>query len=291
MVRSVPKIAFYSPIGGTWKTTLTLLTGLNLAETYNIKTLAIDLDIDKPGFASFLEGSDSLSIIDGFMGGKFTGEPIKSPWSDNLYLIPMRTNVQLSSLVQYTISFEVSRIDEEIRKRTAQILSRIIDDAADSVNAEIALIDMSSGIGLLQSLVLKYVINGVILLTRPDKQTVKRFVEILSNLADMGYIRLRASSRYDFVHLLFVWVPLGTHGKCIDDSVLSDLNKLYREVIRPRLRLVNEVVDSIPLIPDILSGVIEDHISVMWENRDRYPFNCIIDVINNLSIDIGRRFL
>ena len=300
MGSAIPKIAFYSPLGGVQRTTLTLLTGLYLAERYGINTLVADLDIETPGVFAYIdtckckrerkEIKEYAKLLDSYMRGRFSGELLESCWSNKLFLFPTAPKPRLASLAEYALSFELGKVDEPIRMRSASIFRRVLEEAARSVKAKIILIDLGPGVEALTRLFLKYVVDGVVLLTRADSISRRRFIEMTKELKRAGDLRLRIDERYEYIRFIFTSVPIEAQreGICLDEQTEKELQRIYRE-IRRELGIVEEAFDTVKLVPELLSPLCCDPIAEIWENRGQWPYQCVADVADKLAKEMGAR--
>ena len=220
----MPIVAFYSPLGGVWRSTLTLLAATILAETRGEPVLAVDADVETPSFHAYLERSvladlagsylkrRYYTLVDAIVAGEAPPregmEVPRAPWSERVYLLPseayppppateLRNDYGLEDLEVATAARvagireiqSVAGLGREARARLALRLRRVMEAAARQVGGRVVLVDAGPGVETLLLSVLQAA-DYVVLLTRPDIVSVRRVAALLPLLVSHGALRV-----------------------------------------------------------------------------------------------------
>ncbi len=299
----VMKIAFYSPMGGVYRTTTALLTGLFLAEEYRIPTLIIDFDIETPGIYPYLKlDENSANIYESYLAGRLVGEVARYPLSRHLFVIPTAADPTAASHMAYTLGYTLGRTDEPIRRSLANLIDGIISDAVEATGAKIVLIDAGPGADSLTRTILKYLANGIVLLSRADGVSRRRFAEMISRLKKTSDLRLGPEKRYELIRFVVTAIPLissketekvqtrckGDVKEALPQDILGHIDSIIDE-LRTKIEIPIEKAYIEPLIPQLLLPNIDNPVNTIWENKDRLPYCYLANTIRSLAKSIGGR--
>jgi cellulose biosynthesis protein BcsQ len=280
-------VAFYSPLGGVQRTTTTLLTGLSLAEKYELSAAVVDLDIETPGIIAYNLNCPKhyATIYDAYLNARLSGELCRSPWSDKLYVLPMAPNPSAASHMAYSMGYTLSRLEELSRRELVRIFKNIVKDITEEYNARVILIDTGPGIESLSRIALKYLADAVVLLSRADGVSMRRFISMVRELVRRGDLRLGHGERYEQVFFVFTSIP-SILSSNIDELLSNKYREIWKELGTPYLP---ENFASIPLVPELLSPSTDDPIYIIRKNKKQEPYKKIVEAIDFIARNIAGR--
>ena len=280
-------VAFYSPLGGVWRSTMTLLTATAIAEVTGENVLAVDFDATTPTLLAYLSRDDVLeyqkpllerryySLLDAVNAGRAPPRPGMelpvAPWTrrgkGRVYVLPATSWDTLREARRVT--FLRYGLDA-MMELASRLRNRIIQGAAREIGAGVVVADMGPGFHQFNQAGLRAA-DAITLLSRADVISLRRVATVLPLLRKERILRPwppeagEGFGAWEYrphrLYMIYTHVPLSreTNKDASKDqeakdkvgsaeNVLKELRERLRS-IHEKLRVYREREEDLPLMP------------------------------------------
>ena len=275
------KIGFYSPHGGTFKTTITLLSGLILASS-GIRTIIVEFDTDSPALMRIMDGKTVLWKLVSSKGHELQTYNVGDL---SIPIVPVG-GLHDACLAKKVV--EPSYWDIVTRRYNRKVLYTImstLEKLARRNNAEVLLFDLGRGFNILTLSALQFM-DSLAIIGRGDEVSLEVLKGSLMELSEK-FIK-RDVEDYPIIRLA-ITSYLPDLKDC--DRVSEDAGEKYRNIVRELAMLgipimPTEIPYIIPIIPELLTIGAGDPVEVTWSKRQEPPycslFNSIYELVKSL---------
>jgi len=206
---------------------------------------------------------------------------IETGGKNALYILATRFDPSAIDTMHYAVALGGS----SNRSVYASIISRVVNEVAGRVGADVIVYDLAPGGGTLTRALLG-VVDRLVLVTRGDSGSMDRTLRVVSSMLESGGFRCRGRV-YDRIVTAITSVPINDcdpDSNCdnwrFDEDAVVAVTRRYG-VVRSRLLESGCVIPSspvlVPLVRDLYAPVHDvPPAAYVWLRRSEYPYCTLV---------------